>query len=241
MQELIMTTKVICCNRDELYQAVTARVAVLLKDAVDNNAKAGFIVPGGTTPAPIFERLSTLPLAWDKISVSASDERWIDVDSESSNEYLIKHSLLINKAEAATYVGLKNDADTATAGQKKTERNLKNLALPATVTLLGMGPDGHVASLFPGCPQIDDALDLNQKKTCIAIDARGCTVAGEYTERMSLTLSALINSDLIILLITGQEKLDVINQAIREKMNSSLPVAKILSQGKTPVEVYWAK
>jgi len=235
-----MTTKIICSNREELYKAATSRIAVLLEDAVEKNSKASFIVPGGTTPAPIFERLSTMPLDWSKISVSPSDERWIDIELEQSNEYLIKETLLINHAAEANFVALKNSAETASLGEKVTEKNLKSLGSPCTVTILGMGPDGHVASLFPDCPQINDALDLESKKSCIAIDAQGCSVAGSYTERMSLTLAKIIDSDLVILLFTGQLKLDVLNQAMRERKSSSLPVAALLAQTKTPVEVYWA-
>jgi 6-phosphogluconolactonase len=236
-----VTTKIICSTREELYQAVTSRIAELLKEAVEKNSKASFIVPGGTTPAPVFEKLSTLTLPWSNISVSPSDERWIDVELEQSNENLIKNTLLINQAADANFVALKNMAETALLGEKATEKNLKDLKRPSAVTILGMGPDGHVASLFPGCPQIDDALDLNSKKSCIAIDAKGCSVAGSYTERMSLTLASLIDSDLVILLFTGQEKLDVLNQAMRDRKRSNLPIAALLAQSKTPVEVYWAK
>jgi 6-phosphogluconolactonase len=236
-----VTTKIICSNREELYKAATSRIAELLKEAVENNSKASFIVPGGTTPAPVFEQLSALPLPWSNISVTPSDERWIDVELEQSNEYLIKNTLLINQAAEANFVPLKNKAETALLGEKATEKGLKDLKRPSTVTILGMGPDGHVASLFPGCPQIDDALELNSKKSCIAIDATGCAVAGSYTERMSLTLASLIDSDLVILLFTGQEKLDVLNQAMRERKRSNLPIAALLAQSKTPVEVYWAQ
>ncbi|MFT5520192.1 MAG: 6-phosphogluconolactonase [Enterobacterales bacterium] len=235
-----MTTKIICANREELYKAATARIAELLKDAVEKNSTASFIVPGGTTPAPVFERLSALPLDWSNISVTPSDERWIDVELEQSNEYLIKNTLLINEAAETNFIALKNKAETALLGEKATQKNLKGLKRPSAVTILGMGPDGHVASLFPGCPQIDDALALNSKKSCIAIDAKGCSVAGSFTERMSLTLASLIDSDLVILLFTGQEKLDVLNQAMRERKHSTLPVAALLAQSKTPVEVYWA-
>lgn len=236
-----MTTKIICSNREELYKAAASRIAELLNESVEKNSKASFIVPGGTTPAPVFEQLSNLPLPWSAISVTPSDERWIDVDLEQSNEYLIKNTLLINLAAEANFIALKNKAETALLGEKATEKNLKGLTRPNAVTILGMGPDGHVASLFPGCPQIDDALDLNSKKSCIAIDAMGCAVAGSYTERMSLTLASLIDSDLVLLLFTGQEKLDVLNQAMRERKRSKLPIAALLAQSKTPVEVYWAE
>ena len=226
-------------DRESLYQSVADKCAEQLTADTDKKGEGSFIVPGGTTPAPVFSKLSMMPLQWADISVSPSDERWIDVDHKQSNQFLIEQTLLINHASAARFIGLKNKSPTASEGEGETEKRLQQLARPASVTMLGMGPDGHFASLFPGCPQIKEALDIEQNKRCIGIDARGCAVAGEYTNRMSLTLSSLINSNLVIILITGNEKLKVVRDALAKK--SDTPVASLLNQTKTPVEIHWAE
>lgn len=236
-----MSTEFICSDRDVLFKQVADRCAALLSDDIANTGEASFVVPGGTTPAPVFKKLSLMDLPWNKISVAPSDERWIAVNHEQSNQYLLEQTLLINNASTAQLVGLKNGEPTPVEGEALTARNMQKLKQPFSVTVVGMGNDGHFASLFPGTPQIEQALDLNQQKRCIGIDARDCPVAGDYTQRMSMTMATLIDSNLVIVLITGQQKLDVIRQAAEHKENFDLPVSALLAQNKTPVEIYWAE
>ena len=236
-----MSKEYLLNNREHLYQAVANRCALLLNNQIEQQGKASFIVPGGTTPAPVFEKLSQMPLHWSKISVAPSDERWIAVEHEQSNQFLLTQKLLINNASVAQLVSLKNAAKTPTEGESQTEISIGQLEQPFAVTMLGVGNDGHFASLFPGSPQIEAALDLKQQKSCIGINAEGCPVAGAFTQRMSLTLAKLIDSQVVILLITGQPKLDVIRQAAVHKDNWTLPVSALLAQTKTPVEIYWAE
>ena len=236
-----MGTEYLCSDREALFQQVADRCAGLLNDDVTNTGEASFIVPGGTTPAPVFKKLSLMQLPWHKISIAPSDERWISVIHEQSNQYLLERTLLINHASTAQLVGLKNVESTPAEGEELTARNMQKLKQPFSVTVVGMGNDGHFASLFPGTPQIEQALDLNQQKPCIGIDAQDCPVAGDYTQRMSMTLATLIDSNLVIVLITGQQKLDVIRQAAEQKEKFDLPVSALLAQTKTPVEIYWAE
>lgn len=234
-------TEFLCENRNDFYNKVTKRCEHHLTKSIDEKGFASFIVPGGTTPAPIFKKLSHLNLKWEKVSVIPSDERWIDVSSEQSNQRLIKENLLINEAKKSKFIGLKNNSPSAAEGEKITQEKLKQLDLPFNIVMLGMGNDGHFASLFPGCPQLSEALDIASEKLCSAINANGCSVAGEFTERMSLTLSAILNSQLIIILITGKEKLKVMREAIKETNFMKKPIAALLTQTKTPVEVYWVE
>ena len=103
-----------------------------------------------------------------------------------------------------------------------------------------MGSDGHFASLFPGCEQINEALDISQSKMVTAINAASCPVAGKFTQRISLTLAALLNSNIIIILITGQEKRDVIEASLKQDNKFDRPIIALLEQTKTPVEIHWA-
>ena len=224
-----------------MYQSVTERISGQLSERLASDDVASLVVPGGTTPAPVFDLLSRQELPWNDISILPSDERWIDVSNPQSNQNLIEHKLLVNHAASARFIGLKNSAVTAAEGESLVEQNLANVNQPFTVTLLGMGNDGHFASLFPGIPVIEQALDLEQDKNCLAINAEGCEVAGEYTERMSLTLAALVNSSLIIILITGEQKLDVVRSAAECTDQIDKPVSALLAQSKTPVEIYWAE
>lgn len=228
-------------DRQILFSSVANRCASQLTRGIEKQGRASFVVPGGTTPAPVFQELSNMSLLWNNIFVAPSDERWVAANHEQSNQRLIEQELLVNYAASARLMPLKNDAETPAQGEAIAARTINELEQPFDVTLLGMGADGHFASLFPGCPQLERALDVNQSNKCIGIDARGCPVAGDYTQRMSLTLSALLNSKLIILLITGQQKLDVIRQAEANGNPLEQPVTALLKQNQTPLEIYWAE
>ncbi|TQV75063.1 6-phosphogluconolactonase [Aliikangiella marina] len=236
-----MIKEIQCDSRDELFTNVANKCASRLTRGVEKQGRASFVVPGGTTPAPMFERLSKMSLDWHNILVAPSDERWIPVDHQASNQKLVEENLLINQASKARVMPLKNDAETPMAGEAIAEKNISELEQPFDVTLVGMGNDGHFASLFPGTPQIAEALDPETTKKCIGIDATGCPVAGEFTQRISLTLSAILNSKLIIVLITGKEKLQVVQRAKAKLAPFDLPISALFHQNQTPVEVYWAE
>ncbi len=228
-------------DRESLYDSVTKQCIYHLNRGIEQNGTAGIVVPGGTTPAPIFEKLSQTLLPWENVLIAPSDERWIPTEHKQSNQHLIENHLLINHAANAQLVPLKNSAKSAILGEKIAEEAIAQFKYPFDVVLVGMGNDGHFASLFPDCPQISQALDESQSKKCIAINANGSAVAGEFTERISMTLSTLLNSQLIIVLITGQQKLNVIRQASKENNSENCPVSALIKQQKTPVEIFWAE
>ncbi len=228
-------------SRDELFEAVAKRCEVQLNKSIQENGQASFIIPGGTTPAPAFKKLANGNLDWKNITVAQSDERWVEADHPQSNQGLTAKTLLIDNAKSAGYVAMKNSATSTEKGLVECNNSYKTLASPFSVTMLGMGLDGHIASLFPGSKEINHGLDLSNPDLCIAIDANGCDVAGDYPNRMSLTMSAIIKSELIILLVTGQEKLEVIQNAQTKNQPLIQPVAAILNQTTVPVEIFWAE
>ena len=228
-------------NRELLFETIAQDIEQSLQQALAQYDSASFIIPGGTTPGPAFKSLSNADLDWSKVSIAQSDERWLDASHEQSNQKLTERALLINKASKANYIAMKNNADTAKAGLSQCNQDYLSMHTPFTVTMLGMGLDGHFASLFPNSNHIEQALDVTNKKLCIDIDATDCSVAGAYTERMSLTLSGILKSKKIILLITGKEKLDLIESKLNGKMELACPITYLINNKiDTPVEIYWA-
>ncbi len=227
-------------SREELFSAVANACRSQLEKVLKEKNKASFIIPGGTTPAPSFAQLAIADIDWKNITIGQSDERWVDADHEQSNQGLTQKTLLIDNAKSAKYVAMKNSAPDPFAGESQCNSDYAAIA-PFSVTMLGMGLDGHIASLFPNSKTIDQALSLNNENTCIAIDAEGCKVAGDFPHRMSLTLSAIVKSELIILLVTGSEKLSVIEKAMITNDPKVLPVSGILNQQKTAVKIFWAE
>ena len=210
-------------------------IAARLTEAINLRGAASLVVPGGSTPGPLFDALSALEVAWDKVVVTLNDERWVDPPDPASNEQLVRTRLISGRAAAARFVGLKAGAASAAAAVDAVERRLGAVPHPFDVMLLGMGEDGHTASLFPGSPQLAASLqgDPARVQAVQAPSARGAA------ERMTLALPALLDSRFIALLIIGQAKLDALRWADAAGDPLDLPICAVLQGAATPVHVYW--
>jgi 6-phosphogluconolactonase len=183
----------------------------------------------------MFAALSRVELEWHKIVVSLVDERWVPVSEKDSNENLVRTHLLKNKAAAASFIGMKTAAATASAGEKECAERLKHIPMPYDVMVLGMGGDGHTASLFPGAEKLAAAVDMASGLICLAI-----APAAAAHERMTLTLPAILSSREIIVHISGAEKQKIYELAISVGPPEEMPIRYILRQKKIPVTVFWA-
>ena len=156
-------------------------------------------------------------MAWSRVTVGLVDERWVGPDDPGSNERLVRSHLLTGKAGAAGFVPMRTAAQTAAAAVAD-----RNLAYgphcdPIDLILLGMGNDGHTASWFPRAGGLKGAMHARHGEFVAAIDATGCPVAGDLTERLTLTGPAIIDSDAAILLIFGEDKREVLNAALKSE------------------------
>jgi 6-phosphogluconolactonase len=218
-----------------LTEALANDVIGQLSAGIHAGRAASLVVPGGRTPVALFERLATEPLAWQRVRVTLGDERWVDVGSADSNERLVRDHLLQRSAADAQFVGLKNDADEARGGAAAAWASLAPVPRPFDMVVLGMGEDGHFASLFPNSPGSIVALDSTQPAGCVPMVA-----PTPPRSRLSLNLAALLDARRIALLITGKAKWDVYQRARQPGAASELPVRALLSQERVPVAVYWA-
>jgi 6-phosphogluconolactonase len=216
-----------------LAAALAQQLASTLISACRDRGAATLVVSGGRTPLPLFEQLRDAVLDWQRVWITLADERWVDPDAASSNEQLLRGSLLTGAARAAQFVPLKNAAPDAAAGADLAWRALQALPRPFDVVILGMGDDGHTASLFPGSPGLQAALDPRSAPACVAMTA---PVAPR--ERVSLNLAALLQARRLILHISGEHKWQLY-QAGRAG-DPALPISAVLAQTAVPVEVYWS-
>ena len=222
-------------DRESLVVELAARIAVLLATGVKTNGKASLAVSGGSTPVALFEQLSGMDISWQDVVITLVDERWVEPTETDSNERLVQNHLLRNKAAAAAFIGMKNTAATAGAGEAECERRLRKAPLPFDVLILGMGGDGHTASLFPGADKLTAATEMDSGHSCM-----GLAPLTAPHERMSLTLPAILNSRQIFLHIVGLDKKHVLEKAHTDGPAEELPIRFILKQQTTPVSVYWA-
>jgi len=167
--------------------------------------------------------------------VALADERWVDPKDPDSNERLVRDVLLKGFAAAARFRGLKNDAPTPQQGAVAAWNAFTGVPRPFDVIVLGMGDDGHTASLFPGSPDLATAVDENAAPGCI-----GMSAPTSPRDRLSLNLAALLDSRRIVILITGTSKWQTYTAASGPGAVAQMPVRAVLRQRRTPVEVIWS-
>lgn len=235
-----MVTEHLFKNRQEMVAALQQECVTALTSAIEERGEATFMVSGGSTPEPLYQSLSNVDLDWGAVYIALVDERWVDFDHDKSNEaFTVKH-LIQNQAVIANVIGMKNTAETALEGLSDCETAYQQLAQPFDVTILGMGSDGHTASLFPHAQGLEAALNPDSTQLCAAITAHQSEVTGAITERMTLSLAGLLRSKTLVLLITGDEKLAVLRKAQAGTDVNEMPVRAVLQQQKVPVHIYWA-
>jgi 6-phosphogluconolactonase len=218
---------------EQLNTAFVRKITKLLRDGIEENGRASLVVSGGRTPADLFNALSKAHLEWDKVDISLADERWVDNTDDASNEKMLRTKLLINNAANANFVPLKTQHGDAKDAVLTCTENLQNMHTPFDVLILGMGEDGHTASLFPCSEQLAEGLDLESGSSYIAVQP---TTAPN--QRMSLTLPAILNSNQIFLHLTGESKKDVINTVLSDDDAMAMPIRAVINNAD--VELVWA-
>ena len=222
-------------DQQALCRNLSQLICAALKKAIVARGKASLVVSGGSTPVPLFAALSEISMEWGRVFITLADERWIEVSDRESNEASVREHLLRNQAKDAHLHGLKNSHASAVEGEKECEEGLRLFPVPFDIVILGMGPDGHTASLFPGATRLGHALDMDSGRLCMAM-----TPVTAPHDRMTLTLPALLDSRQIYLHLSGEKKRDVYERVLGGNSIEEMPIRAVLGQGKVPVEVYWA-
>lgn len=223
--------------RQDRTNALAIEIAARIAAAVADRGTATLVATGGSTPAPLYDALAQSPAPWDKTTVTLTDERWVDVNDKASNERLVRDHLLVDHAASAWFVGLKTDDATPAQAARAVQQALQGLPHPFDVVVLGMGGDGHFASLFPHASEL--AAGLAPQSTDLIIPVRREDAAGA-AQRLSLTASAILGARWIAILIDGQDKLDICRVALAGDDELALPIRAILNQTSVPVEIWWA-
>ncbi|OEY71030.1 6-phosphogluconolactonase [Rheinheimera salexigens] len=217
-----------------LNKQFAAQLVEILQQAISQRGEAILVVSGGRTPQALFQQLSQADLAWDKVTITLADDRWLADDQADSNERLVKASLLQNRAANAKFISLYAKADSAFTGVTAV---LPRIAVLPTfdAVILGMGEDGHTASLFPCSEQINEGL---------AEDAPAVLAVKPSTapyERISLSKSRLENTRHLFLHLVGAGKKTVLDQAMADNDVKSMPIRAFLQHPQLTVEVMYAE
>ncbi|MBD3640854.1 MAG: 6-phosphogluconolactonase [Marinobacter sp.] len=217
------------------------QVAVELADAVARfmeqrlaqAPRASLVVSGGSTPLPFFRALSEKSLEWSRVDVLLADERWVPEGDPASNTTLVKAHLLQNRAAGARFLSLKQPGGTPEVGIEAVKRELKDLALPIDVLILGMGNDGHTASLFPDAPELPGAMDTSGSEIVAAM-----APPSQAQRRITLTFPVLAEARFTALHLKGEDKLETLEKAVSNlDQVMAMPIRGFLKSG---LQIFWS-
>ena len=218
-------------NIDNLAHDFADYAAEILSLALEKRQSASLVVPGGNTPRIYLPALAAKPLPWNRITVTLSDERWVDTESEDSNEYLVKKLMLDRLLQKTHFVGLKTWHDTPDEATLEIDRRLRKITQPFTLTVLGLGEDGHIASLFPGL-QLHKPQQKSMAPHCLAVYP-----PISPTPRISLSLNTLACSEQIALVVSGHNKRKLLDQ-LSETPDPRIPLSWLLQCSQSAIAVF---
>ena len=220
-------------SREAASLAAADRIVVALGRRLDAQDEASLVVSGGTTPAACLTALAGRELDWSSVHVLLSDERWVPPTDDASNERMVRETMLKDRAAAAELLPMYADDASPDEQAAALDSAIRSLPFPFSAVLLGMGADGHFASLFPDAEGLELGLDTESMTLCMPI-----RTAASPHPRLSLTMAALLRADEIILLIFGDDKRETLEAAM--ETDSDLPAARLLRQKRAPIIVHWA-
>ena len=213
-----------------LAATLASDVAERLRAAIASKGQACVVLSGGRSPVPFLEQLALEKLDWSKVTVSLADERWVPVEHADSNAGLLARHLLKGEAAKARFMGLYQRADNLDAAAQQADQVLADLP-PIDVLVLGMGDDGHTASLFPDSPNLAEGLDPDSKRRCLPLLAPSVP-----HQRLSMTRALLSSAAFVALSVQGPGKLATLRAALAGDDLTQMPIRAFLHD---PLDIYW--
>ena len=221
-------------------RALADLVEARVRAAVAERGVASLIVPGGSTPRLFFVELSKRSLPWKQVFVTLSDERWVENSHPDSNAAQLRHLLLQEAAKDANFIPLRREGVGLEESEGDIRERLGSMPRPFDLTLLGMGSDGHTASLFPHASGLEEALDLSRESMSRVIHPRQDSPKA-VLPRITLSLKLLLDTRDIALLFGGSAKRKTFEQALGSGGTSDMPVRAIFRHAGVPVQVYCSR
>ena len=222
-------------SRENLDNALATKVSDILADAIESRGRASIAVSGGSTPKGFFSVLSQSNIDWSKVTITLADERWVSIDSDASNTRLVHENLLQNKAAKANFFHLKQGEELTAETLADLNVAAKSNLLPLDVLILGMGEDGHTASLFPCSAEISAGLDTANESALLKVQPKTAP-----HQRISFTFASLIKSKNTFLHSCGEGKKTVLTQALNGSDEFEMPIRAFLQHPSLNTQIFWA-
>ena len=234
-----MTTEIEWWEYDdaaELADAVAGDIQFVIESAIDARGSAVMALAGGKTPLPAYEKLAKAKLDWKRVTIIPSDERIVPLGDPLSNVTALGKTFIPKGARVIPVVPKATD-DYKAAG-RSADALMQDLHWPLDLCMLGVGGDGHTASIFPGA-DYDEALNGPRERRALGVMPdplpREAPVA-----RVTLSRAGIVTARALLIAVTGKEKRKVIEDAIKQGAGSPYPIGRVLADVELPVDIHWA-
>lgn len=221
-------------NNSILIEELAQRIIASLEAGIKNRGSASLVVSGGSTPKTLFALLSKQDIDWGKVSITLADERCVPQEDEASNARLIRENLLQNNARNANFITLFENHQSANEAALSASNKLADIKTYDAM-ILGMGQDGHTASLFPEATNLAEALAENANN-CMAIEPLTNPIT-----RITQTKQKILKSKFIAFHLVGKDKNDILNLVLKDEDKTEFPSSHFIHQTLVPVEIYFAQ
>ena len=219
---------------DEMAEAVAGDIGFIIESALDARGSCLLALPGGKTPVPIFEKLAKADLNWKKVTIVPGDERLVPMSDELSNVRALARAFL---PTGARVIPIAAEIEDYRLAGNSADARLQDLPWPPDLVWLGMGDDGHTASIFPG-PDLDDALNAPKARRAVGVMPDPMPEDAPVP-RVTLTRAAILSARTILITITGDDKRALLEGAIEDGHSSKLPIGRVLAEAEQPIDIHW--
>ena len=218
----------------ELADAVAGDVSFIIESALDARDAALIAIPGGKTPLPVYDRLVKAKLRWRQVTIIPTDDRLVSVDNELSNARALAKAFMPGGARV---VPIATPMDDYRQAGNAADARLQDLPWPPDLVWLGMGGDGHTASIFPG-PDLQNALDAPKARRAVGVLPDPLPPEAPVP-RVTLTRAAILSARTMLITITGADKREILEKAIADGQSSKLPIGRVLAEAEQPIDIHW--
>ncbi|GAB2627922.1 6-phosphogluconolactonase [Novilysobacter erysipheiresistens] len=222
---------------DTLAASVATELQAFCGEAIALRGQALLALGGGRTPLPLYRRLARCPLPWSQVTLLPTDERCVPHDDPACN--LREIGAAFAAADGVELQGLTPPNGDPETSERHARAALAQYPQPFDAVVLGMGMDGHTASLFPGVPRLPEALDPASDIDACRIDPQPLPPEAPYP-RVTLTAARLLRARSLHLYLSGADKRAVLERALRSHDPLRYPIGAFLHAADARLHVHWS-